>query len=326
MSGFVEQQLSLSYPEAEEQFIATTKLKPFLKWAGGKTQLLGAIYKSLPINALASGEITRYVEPFIGSGAVFFSLAQSFPQIQEFYISDINQELILVYITIQSNVGELIQLLTDLQQEYFMLTPVQQKEYFYRVRSSFNEKRQSTDYSMFSNQWIERAAQFIFLNRTCFNGLFRVNSKGEFNVPFGKYNNPTICHAETLQNVSQILQRTTIRLADFSDCLNYTDEHTFIYFDPPYRPISTTSSFTAYSAFNFDDNEQIRLANFCKTLDQRNSKFLLSNSDPKNENPNDHFFETAYAWCHIERVQANRMINCNASKRGLIYELLIKNY
>ena len=322
----VTEQLILDFGKVDEHNPAVQKTKPFLKWAGGKTQLLNTIYKSLPIDLLTSGEITRYVEPFIGSGAVFFSLIQNFPKVKEFYISDINDELILIYSTIQNNVDELIRFLSELQHEYLTFDPSKQKEYFYEVRSKFNSNRSVIDYSTFSCQWVERAAQFIFLNRTCFNGLFRVNSKGDFNVPFGKYLNPTICREENLRAASQALQQTTIESGDFTKCLGYTDEHSFVYFDPPYRPISTTSSFNAYSAFNFDDNEQLRLANFCRTLDERECKFLLSNSDPKNENSNDHFFETAYDWCHIERVQANRMINSNASKRGPIYELLVKNY
>jgi DNA adenine methylase len=304
--------------------LLATKAKPFLKWAGGKAQLIEQIIEFLP-QELKLGRIHRYVEPFVGGGALFFHIAQAY-EVDEFYISDVNEELILAYKTIQQDVNELIPLLRSMERKYYRLTPNRQKEYFYAVRFQLNENRPSINYNEYNQSWIERTAQIIFLNRTCYNGLFRVNSRGEFNVPFGKYKNPLICSEENLQSVSELLQRTEIRLGDFSDCESFVNASTFVYFDPPYRPISKTASFTAYSRYDFDDAAQLRLASFYRLLDKKGAKLMLSNSDPKNENPDDHFFEDAYRDFEIVRVRANRMINCNAERRGAINELLIMNY
>jgi DNA adenine methylase len=213
-----------------------------------------------------------------------------------------------------------------MERKYHRLSPNRQKEYFYAIRFQLNENRPSIDFNKYSEDWIERTAQIIFLNRTCFNGLFRVNSKGEFNVPFGKYKNPLICSEDNLQAVSELLHRTEIRLGDFSDCESFVNSETFVYFDPPYRPISKTASFTSYSKYDFDEAAQLRLASFYRLLHRKGARLMLSNSDPKNEDPKDHFFEDAYKGFRIQRVTANRMINCNADKRGKIFELLILNY
>ncbi len=305
-------------------YLLATKAKPFLKWAGGKAQLLEQIIEHLPPE-LKLGKIQRYVEPFVGGGALFFHVAQAY-EIDEFYISDVNEELILVYKTIKQNVHELIPLLHSMERKYHRLTPNRQKEYFYSVRFELNENRPSINYNEYNDSWVERTAQIIFLNRTCYNGLFRVNSRGEFNVPFGKYKNPLICSEENLRSVSELLQRTEIRLGDFSDCECFVDASTFVYFDPPYRPISKTASFTSYSRYDFNDTAQLRLASFYRLLHRKGAKLMLSNSDPKNENPKDHFFDEAYKEFRIVRVKANRMINCNAEKRGAINELLVLNY
>jgi DNA adenine methylase len=303
----------------------TTKVKPFLKWAGGKNQLLNKLINYFPFE-LMNGQINKYAEPFIGGGALFFFIAQNFPSIKEFYISDINEELILIYRTIQKDVNKLIGYLENLEKQYYELNEGNQKDFFYQLRSKLNEDHKSFDFSYFTDLWIERAAILILLNRTCFNGLFRVNSKGEFNVPFGDYRNPKICDPENLLAVSNLLQETKIECADFLKSRDFIDASTFVYFDPPYRPITKTSSFTSYSKFQFGDNEQIRLANYFRELNQKDAKLLLSNSDPKNENPEDHFFENIFDGFRIARIDAKRMINCDASKRGSIKEIIIMNY
>ncbi|MBF2099381.1 MAG: DNA adenine methylase [Gloeomargaritaceae cyanobacterium C42_A2020_066] len=297
------------------------RAKPFLKWAGGKTQLLEQIESFLPA-ALKAGWIKRYVEPFVGSGAVLFHLAQQY-SIQEFGIFDTNQELILVYRTVQQAVEALIEHLSDLEQQYHGLATEAQRDFFYTLRATFNLEQAQVDYSQPSTA---RAAQFIFLNRTCYNGLFRVNAKGEFNVPFGSYRNPQICFPETLRAAAGILSRTQIQMGDFISAKSVVDEQTFVYFDPPYRPISPTSSFNAYQKSSFGDAAQRRLADLFRELDRTGAKLMLSNSDPHNYNAGDDFFQSLYAGFHINRVIASRMINCQRDKRGKITELLITNY
>ncbi|MDX1520005.1 MAG: DNA adenine methylase [Anaerolineae bacterium] len=298
--------------------------KPFLKWAGGKRQLLPQIQAAFP-DALKTGQIKRYIEPFIGSGAVFFEVANHFP-IEEFIIADINPELILVYRTIQRDVEALIEHLAGIQENFFGLSEAGKKSFFYQVRARFNQTLPKINFASFEANWVERSAQIIFLNRTCFNGLFRVNSKGEFNVPFGRYKKPKICDAENLRAVSQRLKPAKIRHGDFELCLSQADASTFVYFDPPYRPISKTASFTAYSATVFDDAAQKRLAALFRRLDRRGARLMMSNSDPQNENGSDNFFDDLYQGFQIRRVKANRMINSKSDKRGAINELIITNY
>jgi DNA adenine methylase len=298
--------------------------KPFLKWAGGKGQLLEQIDNFLP-KELKDRTITRYIEPFVGSGAVFLYLANSY-KIEEFFILDINEELILAYKTIQKDVEQLIKFLSNLQNQCLLLDEAKRKEYYYKIRSHFNLQREKIDFQNYNRAWIERTAQLIFLNRTCFNGLFRVNNNGDFNVPMGKYKNPLICNSENLRAIAQILQNTQIHCGDFTRCEQWVNERTFVYFDPPYRPISKTSDFTSYSKYNFDDLEQIRLRDFFHRFNDKGAKLMLSNSDPKNEDLNDDFFEMIYQGYRIERVKASRNINSNAQKRGKINELLILNY
>lgn len=304
--------------------LISIQAKPFLKWAGGKSQLLPQIISRLPAQ-LKQGRIRRYVEPFIGGGAVFFHIIQNY-RIEESFISDANEELILAYRTIQQDVGTVIDQLKEFDSIYKKLVPEKQRTFYYELRERFNQQRSAINYTRYDTSWALRTAMIIFLNRTCFNGLFRVNARGEFNVPFGKYTLPTIYSEENLRAVSEILQRTQIHLGDFSECEYFVDGSTFVYCDPPYRPISKTSHFTAYSTYVFDDEAQLRLASFFRLLDKKGARLMLSNSDPKNENPHDDFFENAYRGFHIHRVRASRMINCNGNKRGAIYELLITNY
>jgi DNA adenine methylase len=303
-------------------FLSTAK--PFLKWAGGKAQLLEQIAEHLPTE-LKLGKMKRYVEPFIGGGAVFFHIAQTY-DVEKFFICDANDELTLAYRTLREDVEGLIEALARIQRQYHRLTPESQERLFYKIRARFNQTRTEINFNKFHPAWIERAAQIIFLNRTCYNGLFRVNASGDFNVPFGRYKNPQIASKNNLRAISSILQHAKIKFGDFTACEKFVDRHTFVYFDPPYRPISKTASFTSYSKRDFDDAEQLRLARFYRKLDHAGAKLMLSNSDPKNENPDDGFFEAAYQGYRIERVAANRMINSKAEKRGKINELLIMNY
>jgi DNA adenine methylase len=298
--------------------------RPFLKWAGGKRQLLSQIDSYFP-RALKHGALQRYVEPFVGSGAVFFHVVQNYP-VKELFIADINPELILAYRTIQEDVEGLIHELAYIEDRYLFLPETRRKAFYYQQRALYNEGRLAIDYDTFHDTWVKRTAQLIFLNRTCYNGLFRVNSHGEYNVPFGRYKNPTICNEPNLRAVSDILQRAEIHYGHYSDCIRVVGEGTLVYFDPPYRPISATANFTAYSSHNFDDNEQLALAEFYRGLDNQGACLILSNSDPKNTNPDDDFLEEAYAGFRIERVQARRRINRSAEKRGPINELLILNY
>jgi len=298
--------------------------KPFLKWAGGKTQLLKEFNKRFP-NELNSDEITRYVEPFIGGGAVFFNINQRF-LFEDCYICDINDELILSYRVIKKSVKQLIDKLGKLESEYLSRNEDGRKVFYYHIRHIFNQRKLEINYQNYQPLWIDRAAQLIFLNRTCYNGLFRVNRRGEFNVPFGKYKNPEILNENNLKDDSALLKNTQIILDDFTKCKKFVNNHTFVYLDPPYRPLNVTSSFTSYSKDGFSDNDQIRLAKFFKELDNKGAKIMLSNSDPKNEDPNDRFFEDLYSDYTIERVPAKRSISCVGSGRGEINELIITNY
>lgn len=310
----------------DSSIVQSNTAKPFLKWAGGKSQLIAQINQLLP-EKLKTGEISKYAEPFIGGGALFFHIAQNYgDSIKQFYISDVNEELIIVYFTIQQNVKSLITLLNQIESHYFSLEPSQQKKYFFKIRQEYNEQKAKTDFTKFSSDWITRSAKMIFLNRTCFNGLFRVNSKGLFNVPFGDYKKPLICDKNNLLAVSKILEKTIIKHGDFSKCKSFVDENTLTYFDPPYRPISKTASFNSYSNETFDDKRQEELARFYRVLNDKDVLLILSNSDPKNTNMDDEFFDELYKGFNIVRVKANRAINSNGAKRGQITELIITNY
>ncbi len=301
------------------------RAKPFLKWAGGKSQLLPEIEKRLP-QEIETGQIDTYVEPFVGGGAVFFYIAQKFPHLSRFYLFDVNDDLINCYNAVKRDVEGLIQQLHEFQDQFLPLEESGQKEFFLDVRRQFN-KHKPLSYAT-EKPDIDTATRLLFLNRTCFNGLYRVNRKGQFNVPFGRYKNPRICAPHLLREAAALLEQTEIICGHFQDSAAFIDEKTFVYFDPPYRPLSATASFTSYAKEDFGEKDQIRLAQFCREIDQKGAKFLLSNSDPKNEDPNDTFFEEHYQkyGFHIEKVKAARAINCKASGRGKINELLITNY
>lgn len=298
--------------------------KPFLKWAGGKGQLLEKFNEFYP-DELKSGKIKNYFEPFLGGGAVFLNIVQHF-EIENVTLYDINKDLILTWKVVQQNVNELCDALHKIQNKYHKLSDEERKKMYYQTRSEFNDKKQKINYFKYSHQWIVHAATVIFLNKTCFNGLFRFNSKGEFNVPMGSYKNPKILDAENLQLVSDLLLKSTIKLADFKEVENDLLTDSFVYFDPPYRPLNLTSSFTAYNKTVFNDEHQKELAMVFKRNHLKGVKQMLSNSDPKNTNPDDIFFDDLYKNFNISRVPARRTINSNAKKRNAINEIIVTNY
>lgn len=300
-----------------------TDAKPFLKWAGGKSNLLTQFDEYLP-SRLKDRKVKRYIEPFVGGGALFLHIARYYP-VQEYVIADINPELYIGYQAIKYDVPQLCERLEELEWRYKRRDEEGRKEMFYQVRELYNAQRELVHEVEYGQTWVERAAQLIFLNHTCFNGLFRVNSKGFFNVPFGRYKNPRIWNPRNLKDLSLVLQDTLILHSDFEDIEGFADENSFVYFDPPYRPISKTSSFAAYARGSFNDDDQRRLAQFAHRLHNRGVSWMLSNSDPKNENPDDHFFEEIFGHFTIERVTASRKINSNAKKRGRIREILVNN-
>lgn len=292
--------------------------KPFLKWAGGKGQLIDAISAHLP----NMDNIDTYVEPFIGSGAVMFWLVSNYPNIRQVVINDLNSELVNLYQIIKYDVEGLITELKALDSEY-KARPTQEErsEYYYQIRVEYNARDLAS-----KERNVRLAALFIFLNRTCFNGLYRVNGKNLFNVPFGKYANPKICDEDNLRNDSALLQKVEILNGDYAETLQYLSERSFYYLDPPYKPISETSSFNSYSAMSFDDEQQIRLKGFCDAINAHNGKFMLSNSDPKSVDDTNTFFDDLYRDYKINRVLAKRNINAKGNKRGEINELLITNF
>ncbi|MFY9483418.1 MAG: DNA adenine methylase [Tissierellaceae bacterium] len=290
-------------------------ISPFVKWAGGKRQLLPTINENLPKD-LINGDIKKYIEPFVGGGALLFHLMQRY-EFQEIIINDYNTDLINLYRLIKYDVNKLIDKLEPISDEYLKLDNEKRTEYYYSIREIFNRTPSGS---------IDKSVYFLFLNKTCFNGLYRVNSNNEFNVPHGRYKNPMIVDVENLLNVSKALSGIKILHGDFTQVLDYVDEKTFVYFDPPYRPLNSTSSFTSYSSNEFNDSDQIRLASFYDLLHEKGAKLMLSNSDPNNIDEDDEFFDRLYGKYNIIRVKAKRVINSKSNGRGSISELLIKNY
>jgi DNA adenine methylase len=280
--------------------------KPFVKWAGGKGQLVPQLY------ALAPAKFDRYIEPFLGGGALFFHLISNKNKTFTVYISDINPELINVYAAVKDDVEKLIKLLTQHQIQYNQAP----KEYYYKLRSDYNLRSCSDR--------IGRAAEFITLNRTCFNGLYRVNRKGEFNVPWGKYKNPTICDSNNLRNVSHVFRNpeVTIKAADYKEILlENAKENDFIYLDPPYNPVSLTANFTNYTDNGFSNKDQKELAEIFRQLDEMKCKVMLTNS-------NTDFIRELYSDFARNTVEvgSRRAINCKAAKREGHTDLIIRNY
>ena len=293
-------------------------VKPFVKWAGGKNSLIPQITKYYPYE-LKNGSIERYIEPFVGGGAVLIDILQKY-EVKEAYAFDINIDLINCYNVIKNNIEELISKLDKKEKEFLVLNDEERKIYFYDIRAEYNS------YKLKDELDVKRATEFIFLNRTCFNGLYRVNKDGKFNVPCGKYKNPTVCDASNLRNLSKLIQNVVFEYGDYTKSEKYVNDNTFVYFDPPYRPLSVTSGFTSYTKEDFNDDNQKELAKYYNRLNLKNAKLMLSNSNPKNVNENDNFFENIYNGFYINEVSAKRMINSNAKGRGEISELLITNY
>ena len=292
--------------------------KPFIKWVGGKGQLLSEINKLYPVEL--GKNINKYAEIFLGGGAVLFDILSKY-KLDEVYISDKNLELINTYKSIRDNVDILIKSLKEMEEQYIPLNNEDRKIYYYEKREEYNSLKINSEMNN-----IEKAILFIFLNKTCFNGLYRVNKKGKFNVPMGAYKKPKICDEENLKNVSLTLRNVKIVYADYRESEKFIDDKTFVYIDPPYRPLNITSSFTSYTENDFNDKEQIELAEYINVLNKKGAKIVISNSDPKNNDIDDNFFDKLYKNYNINRVKATRMLNSNASLRGVINELLITNY
>lgn len=289
-------------------------VKPFIKWAGGKSQLLNDIRAKYP------EKIDKYCEPFVGGGAVLLDvLANCHPK--EVLINDINAELANTYSQIKNSVDELIEMLSEMQETFWAKNDNDRKVMYLAKRERFNDLKVNGDEQIN----LEKAALFIFLNKTCFNGLYRVNRKGLFNVPIGLYKKPPICDAENLRLISGLLKNVQIKCGDYSKCADFIDENTFVYIDPPYRPLTATASFTSYSENEFGDKQQIELGKFVDEISAKGAKVLISNSDPKNSDESDSFFDDLYSNYTIIRVSAKRMINSKATGRGSVNELLICN-
>ena len=298
---------------------------PILKWAGGKTQLLPIIDRHYPAS-LKHGAIKTYVEPFVGGGSVFFDIASRF-DIQRSYLFDVNPEIVCLYNSVKKDCRTVIERLGKIQETYLSLNEEERKEFYYISRQTYNKSAKKLYTSIPRNPVNpERAAQTVFLNRTCFNGLYRVNSQGHFNVPMGSYKNPTILFEDKLLAAANALSLAEIKMADFEEIESLRiNDKTFIYYDPPYRPISQTSQFTSYASDDFDDEDQVRLAAMYRRIHKTGACQMLSNSDPCNY-IDDPFFDNLYKGFSIKRIPASRRINSDSSKRGNINELLITNY
>lgn len=292
------------------------KAKPFVKWVGGKTQLIEQLDALLPLDFIKRQNVT-YIEPFVGGGAMLFYMLQKYSNIKSAIINDINPDLTTCYRVVRDTPSQLISTLQDIQKEYYSFsTDETRKTYFLSCRELFNAKKAGD---------IENSALFMFLNRTCFNGLYRVNKAGKFNVPFGRYKTPTICDTTTIYADSELLQRVEILTGDFEQTASQITEETFFYLDPPYRPLSATSNFNDYAKEAFDDESQIRLKKFCDKLDSMGATFMLSNSDGMQGESHDNFFDNLYVDYNIDRVLASRSINSVASKRGKLTEIVVGN-
>lgn len=290
--------------------------KPFIKWAGGKNGVLPSLGPMLP-DDISQWSETVYVEPFVGGGAVLFHVLRTYPNIRRAIINDVNPKLAACYRVIRDNATALTDRLAAIEAEYYALDDDGRKAYFLSQRRRFNQGLDDET---------EQTAVFLLLNHTCFNGLFRVNRKGEFNVPFGRYPHPRICDAETIAADSRLLQKVEIMSADFEAVAAKAQGHCFYYLDPPYRPISSTAAFTDYAAGSFNDDDQRRLKAFCDRLNSQGHRFMLSNSDSRLSTDDPYFFDRLYANYHIRRIQATRAISCKSAGRGKVTEIVVRNY
>ena len=293
------------------------KAKPFIKWVGGKGQLTGQLEALLPAD-FHKRENVKYIEPFVGGGAMLFHMLQAHGNIKSAVINDINPDLTTCYKVVRDEPEQLLKALKDIQDEYYSLDTLEKrKTMFYQKRNAFNSKNHGD---------VENTTLFLFLNRTCFNGLYRVNKSGKFNVPCGRYEKPLICDAETIYADSELLQNVEILTGDFEQTYHKISGETFFYFDPPYRPLSNTSSFTDYTKESFNDDSQVRLKRFCDRLDAIGVSFMLSNSDCLGKDGTDCFLDNLFQNYNIDRVWASRSINADASKRGKLTEIVVENY
>ena len=279
--------------------IASLEPKPFVKWAGGKRQLMAELEKNFPT------KFGTYLEPFLGGGAVMFDLLTKVPNLK-CNVSDLNSDLVLAYITIRDRSEKLIESLENHSKNYHK----DSTGYYYEVRKQ-EPKNQ-----------IDKVSRLLFLNKTCFNGLYRVNSKGKFNVPLGRYTNPNIVNRENLQSVSKILQSGKIKIScrDFSSIIKDAKKGDFVYFDPPYQPVSDTASFTSYTHRDFTEDDLERLADLADQLNSKGCNVMLSNSNSKTVKK---MFSSGW---RIKEIKANRAINSNSQKRTGHKEIIIKNY
>ena len=294
-----------------------TKAKPFIKWVGGKGQLIEQLEALLPADFAERRDVT-YIEPFVGGGAMLFYMLQKYPNITSAVINDINPDLTLSYQVVRDKPTELIKSLDSIQSEYYSLKDEESRKNFYLAQREIFNSKQLND--------IDNTTLFFFLNRTCFNGLYRVNKAGRFNVPFGKYTTPTICDSATIYADSKLMQNVEIMTGDFEQTFSKIEGNTFFYFDPPYRPISSTSNFNDYSKEAFNDDAQIRLKRFCDKLNSMGVNFMLSNSDCLGGDGTDRFFDDLFVDYRIDRVWASRNVNAVASKRGKLTEIVVGNY
>lgn len=296
--------------------------KPFIRWVGGKSKLLSKLRNFFP-DELHTGGITTYIEPFLGGGAVLIDILRHY-NIQKAYAFDINIDLINCYNVIKNNVDELIKELKYWEIEYLDLQHKEnKKKFFEKVREEYNSYSITTEETS-----IKRAVEFIILNKLCYGGMYKVNTKGKFNNSFIYNENVVFCNEDNLKNLSKLIQKVTFIAGDYTKSEKYIDDNTFIYFDPPYRPLATTEGFIKFGGKIFDDDEQRRLSEFYKMLDSKNNvKLMLSNSDPKNDDETDGFFEDDLYKCfNINRIQVYRGANKNLNKRGYVNELVITNY
>jgi DNA adenine methylase len=296
-----------------------SNIKPFVKWAGGKTRILNILEQKLP-NIFEQTNGITYVEPFVGGGAMLFHMLQYHKRaIKRVIINDINEDLIGSYKAVQSNPRQLITSLQQLQIKYLNETDMKQRElYYYKIRELFNNTELCDP---------NRIPLFLFLNRTCFNGLYRVNDKGKFNVPHGRYKTPSFCTEKMIMNASSLLQNVEILSGNFQDTFKALspNENVFFYFDPPYRPISKeVSNFTKYDRTGFGDKDQESLKRLCDKIDKNGWKFMVSNSDSKTDNGS--YFDTLYDKYTIHRFEVVRLINMYNSKNSRPTEILITNY
>lgn len=290
--------------------------KPFVKWAGGKGNLLNVLESQLPDDFELQEEVT-YVEPFVGGGAMLFHMLNNHDNIKRVIINDINTDLIKCYMLIKDDPELLIKYLEKLNNDFYDKNDELKKVFFYKIRDEFNANKLGD---------AERAAYLVFLNHTCFNGLYRENASGGFNVPYGRNKKPKICDTDVIIADHEVLSKVDIICGDYKNIINYlNNDYTFIYLDPPYRPLNGSDNFKQYSKSGFGDPEQEELKVFCDNLTEHNYRFMLSNSDSTNEDGTS-YFETLYNDYYYDKILATRFINAYANKREKQREILIKNY